>query len=298
MELVGIERLDFIAGSGNDNIAGGALGDRIVGNAGRDLLAGGGGADTLSGGDGVDVVSGDGGDDSLSGGDGTDILDGGSGSDTIDGPGYDLMSGGLGDDFYFVDKKRDAVFEAEGEGIDTVFASVTFSLDDDIEHLELTGAGNIGGTGNDLGNRLLGNTGNNSLEGGAGDDTLIGGAGIDRLEGGAGRDFFVFSSIFDSRAKIATADRIADFEHRRDHIDLSAIDANVSKSGDQAFVFDRKGTSDTYVAKGHIGWYQVDASGRANDATYLRINNDGDRAIDMIIRLDGLISLTKGDFVL
>jgi Ca2+-binding RTX toxin-like protein len=317
IEIAGIERLDFTAGSGNDNITGGALADRITGNAGRDLLAGGGGADTMTGGDGVDIVSGDAGNDSLSGGggigivdggsgddrvsgdSGNDSLDGGAGDDTIDGGrGYDVMAGGLGDDLYIVDRTRDTVFEDVGEGTDTVRANASFSLDDDIEHLELTGSANIRGYGNAQANRLTGNVGNNSLEGGSGNDTLIGGAGTDTLSGGSGRDYFVFNAIADSRAKASTADRIADFKHGRDHIDLHLIDANLSRAGDQAFVFDRKGTSDTHVAKGHIGWYQVDAAGKANDATYLRINNDGDRAIDMVIRLDGLVSLTKGDFVL
>jgi len=47
----------------------------------------------------------------------------------------------------------------------------------EVENLELTGAGNINGTGNALNNVLLGNDGNNVLSSGAGDDTLIGGLG-------------------------------------------------------------------------------------------------------------------------
>ncbi|WP_332770656.1 beta strand repeat-containing protein [Phenylobacterium sp.] len=63
----GLESIDFSAGPGADNLAGGAL------------------ADTLRGGDGDDQLAGEGGDDGLSGGAGADTLTGGAGGDTIDG---------------------------------------------------------------------------------------------------------------------------------------------------------------------------------------------------------------------
>jgi Ca2+-binding RTX toxin-like protein len=64
-------------------------------------------------------------------------------------------------------------------GIDTVRASVSYTLGAGLERLELQGTGNLTGTGNTADNTLVGNSGNNTLAGGAGNDTLNGGAGTD-----------------------------------------------------------------------------------------------------------------------
>jgi Ca2+-binding RTX toxin-like protein len=56
---------------------------------------------------------------------------------------------------------------------------VTYTLGANIENLNLTGYGNINGTGNTGNNSITGNSGNNTLDGGTGTDTLIGGIGDD-----------------------------------------------------------------------------------------------------------------------
>ncbi len=152
---------------------------------------------------------------------GNDTLIGGTGNDTLNGgAGIDTMTGGAGNDTYFVDNASDVVKEAVGGGSDTVWASVSYSLQPanplapvpEIEFLRANSAtgvtltGNqfthhifggagpdtlIGGSGNDT---LSGGVGNDILNGGAGDDVLNGGAGNDTLTGGAGRDVFQFSA--------------------------------------------------------------------------------------------------------
>ena len=113
---------------------------------------------------------------------------GGAGNDTlIGGLGADVMAGGTGDDLYEVDDTGDAVGEAEGEGTDTVRASVSHSLTANVENLVLTGTA-ANGTGNDLANVITGNAAANILDGGAGNDTLLGGDGNDTLIGGLGAD--------------------------------------------------------------------------------------------------------------
>lgn len=84
-----------------------------------------------------------------------------------------------------------------------------------------------GGRGDD---RLVGNGADNSLIGRGGDDTLIGGAGDDVLRGGAGADVFAPGLAAEGR------DRALDFTPGRDVIDLSAIDADAGRPGDQPFV--------------------------------------------------------------
>src|SRR5262249_34982233 len=119
----------------------------------------------------------------LTGNDGKNLLDGGLAADK--------MAGGKGDDTYIVDNSGDAVTEtlagAVG-GTDTVKSSVSFTLGNNVENLELTGTGKTDGTGNALNNAITGNGNDNKLSGLAGNDVLAGGAGNDTLDGGIGTD--------------------------------------------------------------------------------------------------------------
>ena len=130
------------------------------------------GNDTLVGVASHDVLQGFSGDDILNGMDGDDVLDGGSGRDTL--------IGGAGNDRFIVDDPGDVVTENLNEGIDTVESSVSHTLAAHVEHLTLTGAASVNGTGNGLDNVLIGNDGNNVLAGGDGADVLEGGFGDDQ----------------------------------------------------------------------------------------------------------------------
>lgn len=68
-----------------------------------------------------------------------------------------------------------------GGSIDTVEASITYTLPPDVENLVLTADSAIDGTGNALANHLTGNAAANVLDGAAGSDTLSGGGGNDIL---------------------------------------------------------------------------------------------------------------------
>lgn len=169
-----------LTGSASLSGTGNGLDNQLVGNKGANRLDGAGGNDTLSGHRGNDSLFGGGGQDFLDGGEGADVLNGGGGADT--------MVGGLGDDEYLVDNKSDQVVEADGEGVDTVRASISYALAANAEHLVLLGSAGIAGRGNALDNRVDGNDGANLLEGGAGADTLVGHKGNDTLAGGEGDD--------------------------------------------------------------------------------------------------------------
>ncbi|MBB2485714.1 hypothetical protein H5407_10835 [Mitsuaria sp. WAJ17] len=109
-----------------------------------------------------------------------DVMNGLAGNDTLDGgQGADTMAGGAGDDLFLVDNAGDVVKELAGEGQDTIRASVSYVLPDQVEILELQGTTPINGTGNDQGNKLVGNAAANTLDGKAGADTMVGGAGND-----------------------------------------------------------------------------------------------------------------------
>jgi Ca2+-binding RTX toxin-like protein len=136
-------------------------------------------ANVITGNSGNNVLAGLGLNDTLRGNSGNDTLDGGTGADNMDGQ--------AGNDVYIVDNAGDVAADTGG-GVDRVDASVTHILSAAIEHLTLTGIGNINGTGNALGNTINGNSGNNVLSGLGGSDTLNGNFGNDTLNGGTSAD--------------------------------------------------------------------------------------------------------------
>ena len=151
-------------------------------------------------------ISGRGGDDTIIGNAGNDILRGGDGDDLIKGGiGDDEMFGWSGDDIFLVNSASDTVIELEGNGVDLIKSSVTFSLSDNVENLRLINSGDVNGIGNALDNEIIGNDGDNDLNGRLGADTLTGGDGEDR---------FIF------RVALDDADTITDFETGVDEIRL------------------------------------------------------------------------------
>ncbi|MGY0195974.1 type I secretion C-terminal target domain-containing protein [Leptothrix sp. BB-4] len=127
-----------------------------------------------------DFLVGDAGANRLEGLAGDDRLMGGMGADTL--------LGGAGNDTYVVDGNEAVLIEYEAEGVDTVEATIGYTLGAQFENLTLTGRAAIDGAGNDLGNILRGNSARNVLSGGAGDDVFYDGDGNDEVYGGDGDD--------------------------------------------------------------------------------------------------------------
>jgi Ca2+-binding RTX toxin-like protein len=253
LEMVGNAGANRLTGTAfGDTIDGGAGNDRIDGGSGTDLMRGGTGNDTYvvdnagditlelanAGTDTVEssiswtlaanierlVLTGDT-DIDGTGNDLNNTLTGNGGNNTLTGAGGNNTMYGLGgDDTYVVDSVGDRVFETQGAssrvdagGVDTVRASVNFTLGNFVENLVLTGSADVNGNGNALDNEIAGNTGNNRLDGKAGDDTLdggggndvlIGGLGNDVLTGGAGDDIFRFDTRLSASSNV---DQITDF---------------------------------------------------------------------------------------
>jgi VCBS repeat-containing protein len=176
------------------------------------------GDNTINGGNGNDTLDSGLGNDVLDGGNGNDSLLGGAGNDVIIdyGDGIDALIGGTGDDVYAVVSSGDSIVENAGEGIDSVWTNINYSLTANVENLYLVGS--ISVTGNDADNFIYGYAeGDNTINGGNGNDTLNGGAGTDVISGGAGADIFTF--LFTQSTATAT-DRITDFEIGVDKLDI------------------------------------------------------------------------------
>ena len=106
------------------------------------------------------------------------VITGNSGSNLLSGGlGADTLIGGLGNDTYVLSDLLDTIIDSGG--VDTIRTSLSITLQDGMERVELIGLGDVSAVGNAADNTLIGNPGNNYLEGSAGVDTLTGGAGGD-----------------------------------------------------------------------------------------------------------------------
>ena len=146
---------------------------------------------------------------------GTDSVDnllvGNTGANILDGKGGDdQLAGGAGNDTYVVDSENDLIFENPGEGTDQVNASTTYGLAANIENLTITGTADAGGEGNELANKITGNSGINRLEGDDGNDTLTGNEGNDTLDGGLGADSMTGGTGDDSYIVDSTGDKVVE----------------------------------------------------------------------------------------
>jgi serralysin len=237
------------------------------------------GAINLTGNEFAQSVIGNAGVNTLYGGGGDDTLNGFAGNDTLDGgTGDDKMYGGLGNDKYRVGSAGDRVVEAVGQGVDTIYASVSYDLraGTEVEYLRAsdpaaTTAINLGG--NEFNQTIVGNAGANVLNGGGGDDGLVGGGGVDT---------FVINNL-------GGTDRITDFLNGVDKIDLRGLDANAALSGDQAFTF--IGDSAFSGAAGQLRTY---VSGSVN---YAAGDVNGDGIADFVINL-GSVHTVGSDYLL
>ena len=186
--------------------------------------------------------------------------------------GADSMTGGAGNDTFYVDNSGDKVVELARGGTDTVHSTISYTLGANVENGVLDGSAAINLTGNSVANLLTGNGGDNflygmggndTLKGGAGNDTLRGGLGADTLTGGLGADWFQFE-------KGGGNDKVTDFVSGTDKLDFHLI-AGVT-------------AADIHTAVS-----------RGNEVVSVDVNHDG-RA-DFTITLVGVTQVNSGDFI-
>lgn len=252
IELTGAANVDAVAARAGATIVGNAGDNRLTGtDAGNETIEGGAGNDTMDGGLGFDTVSyasatagivlqlgrttaqatGGAGTDTIRG---FEAVTGSEFADKLTGSAADeWFEGGAGDDTLSGGAGRDTVSYAGAAMGVRVNLSVTTVQD-------TVGAGRdkLSGFENVAGSRFAdvfaGSSGANQLDGGAGDDVLYGAAGRDVLVGGEGADTFLFKAAGDSRA--SDPDFLQDFSAAQgDRIDLRQIDADTTRSGNQAF---------------------------------------------------------------
>ncbi|MGE4241202.1 calcium-binding protein, partial [Ramlibacter sp.] len=105
------------------------------------------------------------------------------------------MTGTAGNDLFLVDDTLDTIAEGVDAGTDSVQASVSYILPDNVENLTLTGPLNLEGTGNRVNNVITGNAAANVLRGAREAMLLNEGTGADTLAGGAGDDTYWVNTV-------------------------------------------------------------------------------------------------------
>jgi Ca2+-binding RTX toxin-like protein len=227
------------------------------------------------GGSRVDVLLGTGGDDRMFGGAGDDTMDGQLGDD--------ILAGGADGDRLTDDLGGSDHLLGEG-GADTLTAGRwSYAYTGDADHVTLDG-----GEANDQ-LYLQGDAAflvEATALGGAGDDWIslsdgatayvVGGGGADAMESAASSSVFVYEATADSTA--GAADTIQGVKASY-FIDLSQIDANANKAGDQVFKL-------VDTLSGHAGELAL-AYDALNEMTWVEGDVNGDGVADLLIGLQG-----------
>lgn len=209
----------------------------------------------------IENATGGNGDDDITGNDFANVLIGRGGDDAI--------LGRRGADDIYGKKGTDTLMG--GAGADTLRGG--------------TGADKMkGGRGADT---VTGGRGSDDVRGGRGQDVIKGGNGTDVLTGGAGADTFAFSSLSHSRG--SKIDTITDFRRTVDVIDLSDIDANKKRGGNQDFDF--IGTAD-FSGRGQL---RIERDGQD---IIVQADVNGDGRTDFEIVVEDFSSLSQSDFIL
>ena len=231
-------------------------------SANNDVLTGTSAANTISGLDGADRINGAGGNDTLSGGNGSDLLEGGTGNDKL--------YGGSGIDIAYYGGSTAVLFDLSGSTDTARRGSETDTLS------------SIQG--------VIGSSAGDTFRGDGAANLFMGGDGKDTYTGGGGRDLYDFNALSDSRVGFSARDVITDFAHGTDKIDLSGIDADTTRPGDQAFHW--VGNAPFTGAPGELGFFTSGAN------TVIQASNDGDTAGELQIQLTGHPALSASDFYL
>jgi Ca2+-binding RTX toxin-like protein len=253
----------------------------VAGAGGKTLTASGTSYDVLIGGSGGDALNGSGGNDLIRGGAGNDVIDGGSGIDLLD------FSDATGAFNFTLLQSASSSTTGGIPGVASVTGRDANTVNGDLyKNME-------GVIGSSFADTITGSTGADVIAGGGGADTLMG----DPTNSVPNSDTFVFFSANDSSAvsgqwAASASDTILDFQPGKDILDLFAVDANTSLSGDQAFSWAGLNPA-TAGAKQNSIWTTQDATN-----TFVNADINGDGIADMVIKLVGLHNLSQSDFIL
>ncbi len=299
-------------GSGSDrligieNLTGSAYADRLTGNSAANVLNGGARNDTLDGSAGIDTMI---------GGDGSDTYYVRDVGDRIRETNATASTGGTDRVYSHLSSYTLGINVENGRLMSSGAANLTGNS---LANLLYAGAGNNvlnGSTGTDTASYAYATAGvqvslaltTAQATSGSGSDRLVGienltgSAYADRLtgnslantlNGGGGSDTFDFNALSEMGLTRATRDVINDFARGLDRIDLSTLDANAARAGNQAFSAPVVGGtfSGAFANAGDLYFDNV--------AHVLYGNTDADATAEFAILLVGASTLAATDLFL
>jgi Ca2+-binding RTX toxin-like protein len=218
----------------------------------NDVLTGTDAANTILAKAGADLIRGLAGNDTLRGEAGSDVLDGGTGNDLPDG----------------------------GDGIDLARIGGSTAVAIDL----VAGTAKRGAETDTLTSiqGAIGSSAADTFTGDGGPNWFQGGGGRDVATGGAARDLYDFDRVQDSLPGATNRDVIGDLAPQSDRIDLTGIDADATRAGNQAFRFVG---ADPLTGPGQLG-FRVSGGN-----TIVRGSTDGDTAPELEIQLTALTGI-------
>ena len=167
-----------------------------------------------------------------------DVLTGTDGADSLWGGSGDTMSGGLGDDTYYVKSSSDVVVELAGGGADKIHTWMSVDLSDhaNIENLLVEGEG-LYAAGNGGGNVIQGGAGRQEIYGGRGEDILSGGLGRDAflVIKGEGNDVITDFSVLEDRVRLTAG--MSSFDQVRTRLVQEGADTRLDLGGGDSLLF-------------------------------------------------------------
>jgi Ca2+-binding RTX toxin-like protein len=250
----------FRAGDGDDRVWADIGDDTVWLGRGNDTTGGGDGQDKLYGESGNDRLMGEAGADRIYGGSGSDVMGGGNNSDRLEGAeGNDTLYGGSGNDALYGEEDADLIYADTGN--DKLYG----------------GDGNDTLAGGDDRDYVVGGAGVDNLSAGNGGDTVFGGTGRDLInlwEATAAADVVVFARGDSGRSR-SSIDRVEGFDSARDKIRIDGADGMTFEDLD----FRGGGPSCYY------------------DGRHLRVDFDGDRALDMAIELAWVDAISSSNLI-
>lgn len=183
-----------------------------------------------------------------------------------DSDGIDTMTGGSGDDTYIVKDTGDVIVEYAGDGNDTVWSTVDYTLSANVENIAAAGTANTTLTGNALANILDGtfSASVNTLKGLAGDDQYYLGLGDLVVEAAGGGTDTIFSD-FGVNLSAASAVNVENFT-------LTSSDGATINGNALANVL--KGNTGTDTISGGLGDDILDTGAGGNDVLNGGAGND------------------------
>lgn len=267
------------------------------------------------------------------------VVELGNGDDLFDGRGGTVsgyVSGGDGNDTYYIDDGSIVINEATLGGYDTVFSAANYHLAYGAEGLTLLGANELRGFGNSGDNYVMGNVGANRLvglggvdflTGDLGADTLLGGLGNDDLSGGDENDLLMGQVGNDDVSGDEGDDRLSGGLGRDTltgdegqdtfvfatlaHSGITTVSSDTIRDfiqgedvidlGGIDAVRGNAGANDAFVFIGGAAFSLVAGQLRylqSAGSTFVQMDVNGDGVSDSVIKLTGLVTLTGGDFVL